>query len=122
MTIKKHFADLMQIRFNEDDHYNLYSYVGFKYEECKNFRLYSTIVAQFETEEELERFEEEKDSDEFDVNEFVSVSYSNFEKLQYILYTDHENSFDGLVKIFNNYECILYQFIIVTDDEKVVYQ
>lgn len=63
----------------------------------------------------------DKDSDEFDVNEFVTVSYSNFEKLQYILYTDDEY-FDELVKIFNNYECILYQFIIVTDDEKVVYQ
>jgi len=122
MNNKKHFADFMQIRFKKIDHYNLYSYVGCKKEDCKFWRLYSTIVAQFETEEELERFEEEKESDEFDVNEFVSISYANFEKLQYILYTDSEDSFDELVKIFNNYECILYQFVIVTTKNEVVYE
>lgn len=118
---KKHFADFLKIRFNENDHSNLFSYVGFKYDECKDLRLYSVVIAQFETEEELERFEEEKEEDEFDVYEFASFSYANFEKSQYILYTNDEY-FDELVKIFDNYKCSLFQFIISTDKNKVVYE
>lgn len=119
MTIKKHFADFLKIRFNKTDHTCIYGNVGYRNDECKDYRIYSIVVAQFESEEELEKYEEEEDCE---INEFMTYANTDYEKNQLVIYADDENSFDELVKIFENYECILYQFIISTEKHEVVYE
>jgi hypothetical protein len=113
----KKYEDFMRIRFSKNDAIEVFTGVGFKYDECKNMMPYSKILVQFNNENDIEKFED----DAPDINTFViSSSFEDKEHLQYILYAADENAYPDVCNILSNYDCDIYQFIIENETEENV--
>ena len=106
--MKKH-EDFMRIELSKSEAIEIFSGIGFKYDECKNWMPYSKIVLQFNSESEYEKFEEDEEND---INEFVTYTEFYYEKMKMIMYADDKYSFAGLTEMFSLYDCDIYQFII----------
>ena len=110
----KKYEDFMRIRFTRTDAIEVFTGVGFKYDEWKNMMPYSKILVQFKDEHGVERFEE----DEPDVNTFViSSDFEGEDNTKLVLYADDENAYPDICKLLRDYDCDIYQCIIEKETE-----
>jgi hypothetical protein len=108
--MKTNYENFAKIDYSNYDANNCSCY--FPYEHTP----YSKVIVQFEDNFNLKNREKTYD----ELSEFVGGRYNaDYERNQYIYYTNDSDAFDDIVKFFSNYKCNTYQLIFNAQDVSV---